>query len=164
MPIRLRERFEVKFELFDSRVGRRNHLLIGGQGEKTVIFSHGFGCDQSMWRHVVPAIARRYRVALYDHVGAGGSDLSAYSESKYSSLKGYAENAVEICEELGVRDCVFVGHSVSAMIGAEIAWWTEHKKHDAARQADEANSKQLDKDREAALAKLTAAERKLLGL
>ena len=121
MPIRLRERFEVKFELFDSRVGRRNHLLIGGQGEKTVIFSHGFGCDQSMWRHVVPAIARRYRVALYDHVGAGGSDLSAYSESKYSSLKGYAENAVEICEELGVRDCVFVGHSVSAMIGAEAA-------------------------------------------
>ncbi len=74
-----------------------------------------------MWRHVASAFGSRYRVVLYDHVGAGGSDLTAYSESKYSSLTGYAEDAVEICEELGVRDCVFIGHSVSAMIGAEAA-------------------------------------------
>ena len=111
----------MEFELLDSRVGRRNNLRVGGLGGKTLLFSHGFGCDQTMWRHVAPAFGSRYRVALYDHVGAGASDLSAYSESKYDSLRGYAQDAVEICEELGVRDCVFIGHSVSAMIGAEAA-------------------------------------------
>ena len=111
----------MEFQLLDSRVGRRNNVQVGGQGEKTLIFAHGFGCDQKMWRYVAPAFASRYRVALYDHVGAGGSDLAAYSETKYSSLAGYAEDAVAICEELGVRDCVFVGHSVGAIIGAEAA-------------------------------------------
>jgi sigma-B regulation protein RsbQ len=82
-----------------------------------MMFSHGFGCDQNMWRLVAPAFEQTHRVVLFDHVGAGGSDLSVYSKSKYASLQGYADDVLEICAELGLRDVVFVGHSVSAMIG-----------------------------------------------
>jgi pimeloyl-ACP methyl ester carboxylesterase len=81
-------------------------------------FAHGFGCDQNMWRFVAPSFEPDYRVVLFDHVGAGGSDLSAYKSDKYASLSGYADDVVEIGRELGLRDAVFVGHSVSAMIGA----------------------------------------------
>ena len=81
------------------------------------MFAHGFGCDQNMWRHVAPAFEDRYRTVLFDHVGAGGSDLKAYDSAKYGNLAGYAEDVVEIGEELGLKDAVFVGHSVSAMIG-----------------------------------------------
>lgn len=82
-----------------------------------MVFAHGFGCDQNMWRHVAPAFERDFKVVLYDNVGAGGSDLSAYSSAKYASLDGYAEDLIEIGRELGLQDAVFVGHSVSAMIG-----------------------------------------------
>jgi sigma-B regulation protein RsbQ len=82
-----------------------------------MLFAHGFGCDQNMWRFVAPAFEERYRVVLFDHVGAGGSDLDAYDRAKYSSLTGYANDLVEICRELELRDVVFVGHSVSAMMG-----------------------------------------------
>lgn len=82
-----------------------------------MVFAHGFGCDQNMWRFVAPAFADRYRIILFDHVGAGGSDLSAYHPEKYASLDGYAEDVVELCRELDVEGGVFVGHSVSAMIG-----------------------------------------------
>jgi sigma-B regulation protein RsbQ len=82
-----------------------------------MVFAHGFGCDQNMWRLVAPAFANRFRVVLFDHVGAGGSDLSAYDPGKYASLDGYAADVVELCRELGVQNGVFVGHSVSAMIG-----------------------------------------------
>jgi sigma-B regulation protein RsbQ len=82
-----------------------------------MVFAHGFGCDQSMWRFVVPDFEVDHRVVLFDHVGAGGSDLSAYDPDKYGSLHGYASDVVEICRELGLTDVVFVGHSVSAMIG-----------------------------------------------
>jgi sigma-B regulation protein RsbQ len=82
-----------------------------------MVFAHGFGCDQNMWRFVSPAFEDRFRVVLFDHVGAGGSDLKAYDFKKYSTLAGYAEDVVEIGEELGLKDAVFVGHSVSAMIG-----------------------------------------------
>jgi sigma-B regulation protein RsbQ len=82
-----------------------------------MLFAHGFGCDQNMWRFVAPAFEDRYRVILFDHVGAGGSDLQAYDRAKYSSLAGYAEDILEICRELELHDVVFVGHSVSAMIG-----------------------------------------------
>jgi sigma-B regulation protein RsbQ len=88
-----------------------------GSAPKAMVFAHGFGCDQNMWRFVAPAFADRYRIVLFDHVGAGGSDLSAYDPEKYASLAGYAEDVVEICRELGVQGGVFVGHSVSAMIG-----------------------------------------------
>ena len=83
-----------------------------------MIFAHGFGCDQNMWRFVEPAFESEFRTVLFDHVGAGGSDLTAYDNSKYSTLAGYADDVVEIGRECGLRDAVFVGHSVSCMIGA----------------------------------------------
>jgi len=82
-----------------------------------MVFAHGFGCDQHMWRFVSPAFETDYRIVLFDHVGAGGSDLSAYDPERYGSLAGYAEDVLEICETLELSDVVFVGHSVSAMIG-----------------------------------------------
>jgi sigma-B regulation protein RsbQ len=82
-----------------------------------MVFAHGFGCDQNMWRYVWPAFAEEYRVVLFDYVGVGGSDASAYDPVRYASLDGYAADVVELCRELGVIDGVFVGHSVSAMIG-----------------------------------------------
>jgi sigma-B regulation protein RsbQ len=82
-----------------------------------MVFAHGFGCDQNMWRFVEPAFANDFRTVLFDHVGAGASDLKAYDKEKYSSLAGYANDVVEIGRELGLTDAVFVGHSVSSMIG-----------------------------------------------
>lgn len=83
-----------------------------------MIFAHGYGCDQNMWRSVAPRFEDRFRVILFDHIGAGGSDLDAYDPVRHASLAGYADDVLEICDELGVSDVVFVGHSVSAMIGA----------------------------------------------
>ena len=81
------------------------------------MFAHGFGCDQTMWRFVTPDFEVDHRVVLFDHVGSGNSDLSAYDAEKYGSLRGYATDIVEICRELDLSDVVLVGHSVSAMIG-----------------------------------------------
>jgi sigma-B regulation protein RsbQ len=91
--------------------------VVGGEGGRTLLFAHGFGCDQSMWRLVTPAFERDHRVVLFDHVGAGGSDLAEWSPDRYASLDGYARDVLEICAELDLHDVVFVGHSVSAMIG-----------------------------------------------
>ena len=82
-----------------------------------MLFAHGFGCDQNMWRFISPAFERQYKIVLFDHVGHGGSDLSAFDRKKYATLDGYAQDVLEICAELDLRDVVFVGHSVSAMIG-----------------------------------------------
>ncbi len=99
-------------------VRRRNNVTIVGRDEGPVVMlSHGFGCDQNMWRLVTPRLAQRYRVVLFDHVGAGGSDASAFDRDRYSSLRGYADDVLEICRELDLTDVVYVGHSVSAMIG-----------------------------------------------
>jgi sigma-B regulation protein RsbQ len=95
----------------------RNNVQIKGSGERTIIFAHGFGCDQNMWRFVAPAFEEDFRTVLFDHVGAGRSDLSAYDPAKYATLAGYAADVVEIARELGLKDAIFVGHSVSAMIG-----------------------------------------------
>ena len=95
----------------------RNNVRTAGTGPAAMMFAHGFGCDQNMWRYVAPAFEVRFRTILFDHVGAGGSDLKAYDPEKYSTLAGYADDVVEIGRELGLRDAVFVGHSVSAMIG-----------------------------------------------
>jgi sigma-B regulation protein RsbQ len=84
---------------------------------RPMLFAHGYGCDQEMWRLVAPDFEVDHRVVLFDHVGAGKSDLSAYDRDTYGSLRGYAADVVEICRELGLSDVVFVGHSVSAMIG-----------------------------------------------
>jgi sigma-B regulation protein RsbQ len=96
----------------------RNHVHIAGDGPATMFFAHGFGCDQNMWRLLAPAYAKRYRTVLFDLVGSGSSDLSAYDRAKYSSLQGYADDVVELVQEFGGdRPAIFVGHSVSAMIG-----------------------------------------------
>nr|WP_017585989.1 alpha/beta hydrolase [Nocardiopsis ganjiahuensis] len=91
--------------------------ITGAAGGPTVVLAHGFGCDQNMWRLIVPALAERYRVVLFDYVGSGGSDLSSWNEEKYSSLEGYAQDVVELCRALDLEGAVFVGHSVSAMVG-----------------------------------------------
>ncbi|ROP55961.1 alpha/beta fold hydrolase [Streptomyces sp. PanSC9] len=97
---------------------RRNNVTVTGNPQgRPVVLAHGFGCDQNMWRLTVPALAEDYRVVLFDYVGSGRSEPSAFSEDRYSSLHGYARDAVEVCEALDLRDAVFVGHSVSAMIG-----------------------------------------------
>ena len=95
----------------------RNNVVVKGSGKRAIVFSHGFGCDQAMWRLVVPSFEDDFRTVLFDHVGAGKSDLNAYNPDKYSSLEGYADDLVEIGEELDLQNAVFVGHSVSAMIG-----------------------------------------------
>jgi len=82
-----------------------------------MLLAHGYGCDQNMWRLVLPRLAQRYRVVLFDHIGAGGSDLGAYDPDRYASLDGYAADVLELCAELKLEDVIFVGHSVSAMIG-----------------------------------------------
>ena len=100
-------------------VRARNNVRISGRADaQPMLFAHGFGCDQNMWRHVAPAFEDRYQVVLFDHVGAGGSDPAAYDPEKYATLDGYAADVVEIVRELDLRDVVFVGHSVSSMIGA----------------------------------------------
>lgn len=96
---------------------RRNHVHVHGQGPATLFFAHGFGCDQNMWRFLAPTYAARYRVVLFDLVGSGQSDLAAYDRKKYSSLHGYARDVLELAHELGRGPALFVGHSVSAMIG-----------------------------------------------
>jgi sigma-B regulation protein RsbQ len=98
-------------------ISQRNNVRIAGSGERSMVFAHGFGCDQHMWRTVAPAFENEFRTILFDHVGAGGSDLSAYDPAKYDTLVGYAEDILEIGRELELSKAVFVGHSVSAMIG-----------------------------------------------
>lgn len=97
---------------------QRNNVSVSGRGEKAIVFSHGFGCDQNMWRFVAPEFEEDFRTVLFDHVGAGRSDLGAYDANKYGSLQGYAEDVVEIGQALELENAVFVGHSVSAMIGS----------------------------------------------
>jgi sigma-B regulation protein RsbQ len=95
----------------------RNNVHTLGEGHPPMLLAHGFGCDQNMWRYVAPAFADRHRVVLFDHVGAGRSDLAAYDRKKYGKLDGYADDVLEICRELRLSDVIFVGHSVSAIIG-----------------------------------------------
>ncbi|TKK90429.1 alpha/beta hydrolase [Herbidospora galbida] len=101
-----------------SGVRARNNVVVTGRDDGPVVMlSHGFGCDQNMWRLIAPDLARDFRVVLFDHVGAGRSDLSAWRRERYASLDGYADDVLEICRELDLSRVVFVGHSVSAMIG-----------------------------------------------
>lgn len=98
-------------------VQQRNNVHVSGSGPTTMLFAHGFGCDQNMWRLVVPAYTGRYRCVLFDLVGSGRSDLAAYDPAKYNSLQGYADDVLEIVDEFGQGPIIFVGHSVSAMVG-----------------------------------------------
>ncbi|MCX6590439.1 MAG: alpha/beta hydrolase [Acidobacteria bacterium] len=96
---------------------RRNNVTLHGHGETTMMLVHGFGCDQNMWRLVAPAFAGRFRVLLFDYTGCGQSDIAQYDPVRYSSLEGYAQDVLDIADELDIKRMVFVGHSVSAMIG-----------------------------------------------
>ena len=97
---------------------RRNNVRVSGVPTgRPMLFAHGFGCDSTMWRLVVPDFEVDHRVITFDQVGHGGSDLSAYDPEKYDSLHGYADDVVEICRAMDLSDVVFVGHSVSAIIG-----------------------------------------------
>jgi sigma-B regulation protein RsbQ len=96
---------------------QRNHVQVLGNGPSTLVFAHGFGCDQNMWRLVAPMFAARFRVVLFDLTGSGKSDLAAYDRNKYESLHGYADDLIEIIQATTEGPVIFVGHSVSAMIG-----------------------------------------------
>jgi sigma-B regulation protein RsbQ len=98
---------------------RRHNVQVSGREDGPwMIFAHGFGCDQQMWRYVAPAFEAGHRVVLFDHLGAGASDSTAYDPARYDRLDAYAEDVLEICRALGVTGATFVGHSVSSMIGA----------------------------------------------
>lgn len=104
-----------------TNVLRRNNVSVSGAGGHTLLFAHGMGCDQTLWRLVAPVLEREHRVVLFDYVGCGGSDFSAFDEIRHATLDGYAAEAVEVIEALGGPRVTFVGHSVSAMIGVVAA-------------------------------------------
>jgi sigma-B regulation protein RsbQ len=96
---------------------QRNNVHISGAGTQPMVFSHGFGCDQNMWRFMVPVFESTHQTVIFDHVGAGRSDTAAYDRQKYGTLNGYATDVLELLDELDLTNVIFVGHSVSAMIG-----------------------------------------------
>lgn len=98
-------------------LARNNVTVTGPPSGRPMVFAHGFGCDQGMWHLVAPAFEPDHRVVLFDHVGAGGSELSAYDPQRHGQLQGYAQDVLEILAALALPPVVFVGHSVSAMIG-----------------------------------------------
>ena len=96
---------------------QRNNVKILGRGTQPMLFAHGFGCDQNMWRFITPAFEQDYKLVLFDYVGSGKSDWSAYDPQRYSTLDGYTQDVLDICHALDLRDVIFVGHSVSTMVG-----------------------------------------------
>jgi len=105
----------------------RNNVRVYGKGAKTIVFAHGYGCDQSMWRRVSPSFEDEYKVVLFDYVGSGLSDTDVYDPLRYSSLAGYAKDIVEICTVLDLQDAILVGHSVSSMISLLAAIEIPHR-------------------------------------
>ena len=101
----------------DAEILKRFNVRVLGDRGPTLLLAHGFGCDQSMWRHVVNAFQDDYRIVLFDYVGHGNAEVSAFDEARYSSLQGYSEDLLAICKALNLKDAHFVGHSVSGMIG-----------------------------------------------
>lgn len=96
---------------------QRNNVKVIGSGEQTLIFAHGYGCDQNIWRQLTPAFTDKYKVVLFDFMGSGGSATSAFDRTRYSTLAGYAQDVLDILEELNFDNVHFVGHSVSSMVG-----------------------------------------------
>lgn len=108
---------ETSPEAFRQRISARNNVKIFGRGQQPMLFAHGFGCDQHMWRFLTPAFENDYQIVLFDYVGSGASDKAAYNPERYGNLHGYAQDVLEICEAFQLKDVIFVGHSVSSMIG-----------------------------------------------
>jgi sigma-B regulation protein RsbQ len=100
-----------------TEIGQRNNVQVFGKGQRTLMMAHGFGCDQNMWRFLVPEFADDYRLVLFDYVGSGQSELQAFSTQRYGSLEGYARDVLDICKDLSLEDITFIGHSVSGTIG-----------------------------------------------
>ena len=98
-------------------IRKRNNVNFRGRGEQVMLFAHGFGCDQAMWRFIAPDFEDDYRVVLFDYVGSGKSDWNAFDTRRYASLDGYARDVLDVVEAFDLRDVIFVGHSVSAMVG-----------------------------------------------
>jgi len=96
---------------------KRNNVTVHGEGTQVMLMAHGYGCNQHMWRFITPAFSSKYKIVLFDHVGAGKSDISAYDYNKYASLQGYADDIIEICESLNLKNVILMGHSVAAMMG-----------------------------------------------
>lgn len=101
-----------------EQVIQRNNVRVVGQGQKVLVFAHGFGCDQYVWDKIAPAFETKYRVVLFDYVGSGNSDKTAYNKERYRTLHGYKQDLLELCDALSLENIVFIGHSVSSMIGA----------------------------------------------
>lgn len=98
-------------------VAARNNVKVMGEGERTVVFAHGFGCDQSMWKYITPSFEQHFRIVLFDYVGSGNSDLAAYTSEKYGTFRGYVQDVLDIIDTLKLEQVTFIGHSVSSMIG-----------------------------------------------
>lgn len=96
---------------------RNNVTVSGNPAGRPIVFAHGFGCNQEVWRYLTPQFQSDYKIVLFDHVGAGESDPAAYSFAKYDSLHGYADDLLEILDDLDVTDAVYIGHSVSGIVG-----------------------------------------------
>jgi sigma-B regulation protein RsbQ len=112
----------------EMKTTQRNAVTVTGQlSGPPMMFAHGYGCDQNMWRFVTPAFADTHKIVLFDHVGNGRSDLSAYDDERYSTLDGYATDILEIIDEYDLHDVVFVGHSVAAMMGVMAAKWAPER-------------------------------------
>ncbi|NDL69048.1 alpha/beta hydrolase [Halomonas alkaliphila] len=103
--------------LTKEQVIARNKVTVMGSGNKTLMLAHGFGCDQHMWQHLIPQLEQSYTLVLFDYVGSGQSQISAFSEARYSTLEGYARDVTDICDALDLSEVHFVGHSVSCNIG-----------------------------------------------
>jgi sigma-B regulation protein RsbQ len=103
--------------MLDETVRKRNNVIISGAGDRTLVFAHGFGCDQTMWRFLIPHLRDKYQIVTFDYVGCGKSDPAAFSQKKYSSLEGYAQDILDVCEAMDLSDAILIGHSVSAMTG-----------------------------------------------
>lgn len=101
----------------DKSSALRNNINRIGTGSQTIMFAHGYGCDQSMWRYITPAFEQDYDIVLFDHIGSGNSDENYYDFDRYSCLNGYADDVLKICNDLELTNVIFVGHSVSSMIG-----------------------------------------------
>ena len=93
----------------------RNNVKITGEGQP-MLFAHGFGCDQKMWRFITPAFEKDYQLILFDYVGAGNSDKSAYDNEKYNDLNGYVQDILDIVTTLDLKNVILIAHSVSCMI------------------------------------------------
>jgi sigma-B regulation protein RsbQ len=101
----------------DQDILFRNNVKVKGHGSQSIIFAPGFGCDQTVWKSVAEAFEKDYQIILFDYVGSGRSDIHAYDSKRYSSLAGYAQDVLDVCSALDLKNTVFVGHSVGSMIG-----------------------------------------------